>query len=92
MVEVRNESAMVWPAGLSLGNYWRDALGHVRRWRDGRIPLPPLHPGASLRYELPVQAPDVAGAWLCVVDVVEEGGLWFDRSRQRAGVWKVDVR
>jgi acyl-CoA synthetase (AMP-forming)/AMP-acid ligase II len=92
MVEVSNDSPAVWPAGLSLGNYWRDAHGHVRRWCDGRIPLPPLHPGASLRYELPVQAPDVAGAWLCVVDVVEEGGVWFDRSRQRAGLWEVDVR
>jgi acyl-coenzyme A synthetase/AMP-(fatty) acid ligase len=90
-VTVRNVSAMAWPGELSLGNYWLDECGRTLRWRDGRVTLPSLKPGEAVDLTLAVTAPETAGDYLLTIDMVEEGGRWFDRRRRRALVTKIVV-
>ena len=90
-VSVRNASVMAWPDGLSLGNYWLDEHGRTVRWRDGRVTVQPLKPGDVVDLILEVTAPDPPGAYTLAVDMVEEGGRWFDRTRRRAAVMQIVV-
>ncbi|ATQ68815.1 MULTISPECIES: AMP-binding protein [Methylosinus] len=90
-VTVRNASAMAWPEGLSLGNYWLDTSGRTLRWRDGRVTTPALKPGESADLSLEATAPETTGVYDLAIDMVEEGGRWFDRRRRRAPVARVVV-
>ena len=90
-VDVQNVSSARWSAGLALGNYWVDARGHFRQWRDGRVPLPALEPEESVSCVLHIRAPEEADLWTLVIDVVEEGGAWFDRARRTAPSVQIEV-
>jgi acyl-coenzyme A synthetase/AMP-(fatty) acid ligase len=91
-VEVENLSHCLWPEGFSLGNYWLDERGNPAQWRDGRTRLPSLGPGESVTRELAIRAPAKPGIWMLVIDIVEEGGAWFDRARERAITQRFEVR
>jgi acyl-CoA synthetase (AMP-forming)/AMP-acid ligase II/thioesterase domain-containing protein/SAM-dependent methyltransferase/acyl carrier protein len=84
-VEVENASPVAWNgwerSGLMLGNYWVDETGAVIAWLDGRLPLPALVPGATLRLTLAITAPLMVGTARLIIDLVEEGGTWFEPSR-----------
>jgi hypothetical protein len=82
---------MAWPDELSLGNYWLDESGRTLRWRDGRVTAPALKPGETADLMLEVTAPAFAGACDLAIDMVEEGGRWFDRRRRRALVARIVV-
>jgi len=90
-ISVCNTSPARWPEGLSLGNYWVNAQGHVAQWRDGRVALPALGPGEAVSCQLAMRAPIPAGAWTLVIDVVEEGGAWFDRPRRTVPCVNIQV-
>lgn len=90
-IVVCNASSARWPEGLSLGNYWVNERGHVAQWRDGRVPLPSLRPGESLPCQLEMRAPTATGSWTLIMDVVEEGGAWFDRPRRTVPSMLIEV-
>jgi acyl-CoA synthetase (AMP-forming)/AMP-acid ligase II len=90
-VDVCNASSLRWPEGLSLGNYWLDADGRVAHWRDGRVPLPALRPGERVSCQLAMRAPESTGSWTLVIDVVAEGGAWFDRPRRTVPSMSIEV-
>jgi SAM-dependent methyltransferase len=77
--KVTNLSAVGWPAGqlIRLGNHWRRGEEPVR-WNDGRTDIPhDIAPGASVEMQLPVVAPDEAGAYELELDLVQEAVSWF---------------
>jgi acyl-coenzyme A synthetase/AMP-(fatty) acid ligase/acyl carrier protein len=90
-VTVRNASLVAWPGELSLGNYWLDKSGRTLRWRDGRATTPALKPGETADLILEVTAPATAGVYDLAIDMVEEGGRWFDRRRRRSPVAPIVV-
>ncbi len=81
-VTVRNLGRMTWPCGLSLGNYWLNAGGGTVQWRDGRVTAPALKPDEAVELLLDVTAPEAPGDYQLKIDMVEEGGSWFDRKHQ----------
>lgn len=81
-VTVRNLSEMTWPDGVSLGNYWLDASGRRVQWRDGRMSAAGLKPAKSVDLLLDITAPQAPGDYQLTIDMVEEGGRWFDRGGQ----------
>ena len=91
-VAVRNSGSAPWPEGLSLGDYWLDKDSQTMCWCDGRQTVPGLHPGETSEVVLPIRAPDRAGSHDLVVDMVEEGGRWFDRERRGVPVVRVIVK
>jgi 2-polyprenyl-3-methyl-5-hydroxy-6-metoxy-1,4-benzoquinol methylase len=82
-VELTNASVFDWiqrkHGVFSVGDHWLDASGVRMLTRDdGRTRLPEiLRAGQTCRLPLVVHAPAERGDYVCEVDVVHEGVLWF---------------
>jgi hypothetical protein len=81
-VELENAGTGTWhafgPAHIRLSYHWLDRFGNVLVWEGLRVlPDEPVEPGTRLRLELPVAAPMPPGGYRLVLDVVDEGRLWF---------------
>lgn len=90
-VTVRNSGNATWPEGLFLGNQWLDRHGRTICRRDGRETVPALDPGASHDVWLHIRAPRRRGPHSLVIDMVDEGGRWFDRERLTAPVVRIEI-
>ena len=81
-VELENAGPGTWhafgPAHIRLSYHWLDRFGNVLVWEGLRVlPDEPVAPGTRLRLELPIAAPMPPGSYRLVLDVVDEGRLWF---------------
>jgi len=81
-VELENAGTGTWhafgPAHIRLSYHWLDRFGNVLVWEGLRVlPQEPVTPGTRLRLELPIAAPMPPGRYRLVLDVVDEGRLWF---------------
>jgi hypothetical protein len=81
-VELENAGTGTWhafgPAHIRLSYHWLDRFGNVLVWEGLRVlPDEPVAPGTRLRLELPIAAPMPPGGYRLVLDVVDEGRLWF---------------
>lgn len=95
-VEVRNESAELWPAGgecpVRLSYHWLDPAGNPVVFDGRRTPLPfDLGPGDSVRVSAAVEAPERAGRHVLRLSMVQEGVAWFDASGSAGPEAAVDV-
>ena len=83
-VTVRNASSRPWPDGrrlLRLGGRWLTQDGAAFSEEGGRAPLPvALGPGDETQVAVRVRAPDVPGAYLLELDLVQEFVSWFARK------------
>jgi SAM-dependent methyltransferase len=98
-VAITNRSAIEWSRRdfglLRVGNHWLDATGQPVARDDGRTSLPAsLPPGATCHLPLTITAPGDAGEFLCEIDLVHEGILWFhDKGSSPVSfVIRVDAR
>jgi len=78
-------------SGVFVGNYWLNENGEALERADGRARLPILPPGARQNVLLPITAPGMAGNFLLVVDLVEEGSHWLNFFRGSAPRFRVEV-
>jgi 2-polyprenyl-3-methyl-5-hydroxy-6-metoxy-1,4-benzoquinol methylase len=82
-VELTNASMFDWiqrkHGVFSVGDHWLDASGIRMLTRDdGRTRLPEmLRTGQTCRLPLAIHAPAERGDYVCEIDVVHEGVLWF---------------
>jgi len=81
-VELENAGTGTWhafgPAHIRLSYHWLDRFGNVLVWEGLRVlPDEPVAPGTRLRLELPIAAPMPPGGYRLVLDIVDEGRLWF---------------
>lgn len=78
-VRATNTGAQAWDRGkLNIGNHWARADGSVVVRDDARSPIElPWDPGATLRVDLAITAPESPGRYRLQCDVVEEGVTWF---------------
>jgi hypothetical protein len=81
-VELENAGTGTWhafgPAHIRLSYHWLDRFGNVLVWEGLRVlPDEPVAPGTRLQLELPIAAPMPPGGYRLVLDVVDEGRLWF---------------
>jgi SAM-dependent methyltransferase len=93
---VKNSSDVVWPITwlpdgryrIQLGNHWLDEDGRMIQESDGRMPLPhDMQPGEEVELQLPIHVPEINGAYVLELDVVQELVAWFrDRGSASATV------
>jgi hypothetical protein len=81
-VELENAGTGTWhafgPAHIRLSYHWLDRFGNVLVWEGLRaLPELPVEPGTRLRLALPIAAPMPPGRYRLVMDIVDEGRLWF---------------
>lgn len=79
---IQNVGESTWPkAGFDpvrLGAHWLDADGKIVSWDAARADLPKdIAPMDSISQDLQITAPDEPGAYTLVVDLVQEGVVWF---------------
>ncbi|WP_156896715.1 M6 family metalloprotease domain-containing protein [Desulfovirgula thermocuniculi] len=93
-VTVSNEGGVTWAAGgdnpVQLSYHWKDAGGRVVTWDGLRTALPSdVAPGQQVTLLATVKAPESAGNYRLVWDMVHEGVTWF--GWQGAAVKEVAV-
>lgn len=79
-VELANRGVVGWSSelGFSLAYHWLDSDGEVVVWDGLRTPLPaPVEPGQTRWIDATLLAPERAGDYRLVWDVVQEGVLWI---------------
>lgn len=86
-VRLQNRGGQIWSAertGVFLAAYWLDADGMMAACLGERTPTPAMAPNTPVELALSVKAPDFAGSFTLVIDLVEEGSDWIDGARQFA--------
>ena len=94
-VRLENRGEQIWSGertGVFLAAYWLDANGMMAACLGERTPTPAMAPNTPVELALSVRAPDLAGAFTLVIDLVEEGSDWIDGARQFAFQALIDVR
>ena len=81
-VELENAGTGTWhvfgPAHIRLSYHWLDRFGNVLVWEGLRaMPDGPVEPARHVRLELPIAVPMPPGGYRLVLDIVDEGRLWF---------------
>ena len=77
-----NVGASTWPKSgfdpVRVGAHWLDAGGSPVVWDAARVDLPKdVGPQESITLPMDLRAPDQAGAYTLVVDLVQDGVGWF---------------
>lgn len=95
-VELENAGTGTWhafgPAHIRLSYHWLDRFGNVLVWEGLRVlPDEPVVPGTRVRLELPIAAPMPPGGYRLVLDIVDEGRLWFGELGGRTLELDVEV-
>jgi hypothetical protein len=87
-VTVRNDGCLGWRefeySGLMLAARWLGTDGRVLVLRDGGVPLRALDVGEEVTITLHVQPPQGNPIMRLMIDIVEEGCVWFHRLGSRA--------
>ena len=92
-VTVRNLGDCKWPSkgdterkyAVRLGNHWLTPNGVKAIWDDGRQSLPAdLEPGAEVRMNLTVTAPNAPGKYVLELDMLQEAVAWFNQKSSTA--------
>jgi acyl-CoA synthetase (AMP-forming)/AMP-acid ligase II/acyl carrier protein len=82
-VTVRNDGCLGWRefeySGLMLAARWLRTDDSVLVWRDGGVPLAALGVGEEVTITLHVQPPQGDPTMRLMIDIVEEGCVWFHR-------------
>jgi SAM-dependent methyltransferase len=83
---IKNASSVIWPgsAQIEVRDHWLSDAGATLVFDDGRSPLGrTLAPGETCELGLEVTAPETAGTYRLVVDLVQEWVSWFaDRGSE----------
>jgi acyl-CoA synthetase (AMP-forming)/AMP-acid ligase II/acyl carrier protein len=86
-VTVRNDGCLGWrefeSSGLMLAARWLTTDDSVLVWRDGGVPLAALGVGEEVTITLHVQPPQGDPIMRLMIDLVEEGYVWFHRLGSR---------
>jgi SAM-dependent methyltransferase len=96
-LDITNTSGVEWSRAdwgvMRIGNHWLDGAGLILVRDDGRADIPGrVLPGETFRSTLTIKAPREDGEYLCEIDLVHEGVVWFRDKGSRALRLPVSVR
>jgi hypothetical protein len=88
-VTIKNVSPVSWPSkpnsknlhAVNLAYHWLDKKGQMVVFDGERTPLPyDLKPGESLKLKAAIHPPELPGAYILEITLVQEGVAWFPEN------------